>query len=160
MNPTQKMYLVSFLLLGSFSAFSEIKTYQSTDNTGENKYERINTVEKYLSDLSLSLKSMENKLDENARKIQALDSSIKNIKEKQEALITEAEARKKKDSKLGESKTASPAAPDTTEQTELDKLKADVLSLKNHDIERLKVNLEDLSDTVKAMQATLRTQNR
>jgi chromosome segregation ATPase len=159
MNPAQKMLLVSFLLLGSFSVHSEIRTYQSTDNTGENKYERINTVEKYLIDLSNSLKSMESKLDENAKKIQALDSTIKTIKDKQEAMIADSEAKKKKESKLGESKT-SPAAPDSTEQSELDKLKADVLSLKNHDIERLKVNLEDLSDTVKAMQSTLRTQNK
>ncbi|MGZ3787252.1 MAG: hypothetical protein ACXVLQ_01945 [Bacteriovorax sp.] len=126
-------------------AIAEIKIFQANDNSGLNKKERIYEVEAYLVDLSNTLRAMENKLDENSKKIKALDDVVKAMKE--------AEA-KKAESQLGEKRIA------PSQGSEMDKLKADVLALKNHDIEKLKINFEELNDTVKAIQASIRSQQK
>jgi len=135
----------SFFFVLCTNVNAEIHSYQSSDNTGLNKKERIDTVEKYLADLSTSLKSMENKLDENAKKLKVLEDVVKKLNDLDRA---------KMNAQLGEQKSIA-----TGDQGEMEKLKADILSLKNKDIEKLKTDLSDLTDTVKALQSTIRSQN-
>lgn len=139
----------SITLALSTNAVGEVKVYQSTDNTGLNKQERIEAVEGYLVELSKSLKAMEAKLDENAKKLSGIDNVVKAMTEadKQTALKLAAP-------KLGEQKV------DPKNVTEVEKLKADILVLKNEDIEKLKVQFGDLNETVKAIQATINDQSK
>jgi len=145
--------IVTIMLSLSINAVADIKVYQSTDNTGLNKQERIESVESYLIDLSKSLRAMEAKLDENAKKMGAIDSVVKAIvaqKAAEDKMVLQ---------KLGEKKSAAPAttiAPE--EMNDLEKLKADILILKNDDIEKLKGDFQELNDTVRALQATIKVQ--
>lgn len=135
--------LVSTLLTFSGKLIAEIKPYQSIDNAGLNKQERIEVIDKYMVDLVSSLKNMENKLDENSKKIKSLEDSFKSMK---------AAEIKKAEVVLGEKKTPLPK-----DLSEMEKIKADILAMKNQDIEKLKINVDELSDTVKALQATMKT---
>lgn len=145
--------IVTIMLSLSINAVADIKVYQSTDNTGLNKQERIESVENYLIDLSKSLRAMEAKLDENAKKMGAIDSVVKAMavqKAAEDKLVLQ---------KLGEKKLAAPTttvAPE--EMNDLEKLKADILILKNDDIEKLKGDFQELNDTVRALQATIKDQ--
>ncbi|AUN98195.1 hypothetical protein C0V70_08770 [Bacteriovorax stolpii] len=132
------------------STFAEIKTYQSTDNTGLNKKEQIDNLERYLMELSGSLKNMEAKLDANAIKIKTLEDIVKAIREQDIKKIQD---------QLGEKKTDSPAAaqaaPGPTMQ-EMDKLKADILTLKNEDIEKVQSDIRNLNSSVEYIQKMLK----
>jgi chromosome segregation ATPase len=167
----QTLVFSSLLLVLTTNSRAEIKTYQVTDETGLNKKERIDTVETYLSTLSTSLQKMEAKLDENAKKIMSLDQAIKDVQLKESKLeLAERQTQSKTAAKKTDKKTDADEAEkpvettgdielkvgEKTQKSEIDKLKADVLALKNQDIEKLKTNLEELSDTVKAIQATLK----
>ncbi|MBC7538314.1 MAG: hypothetical protein H7281_05810 [Bacteriovorax sp.] len=138
--------LISIIMLSaSIPAMAEIKTYQSIDNAGLNKQERIEVIDKYLVDLAASLKNMESKLDENSKKLKSLEDVVKVIKE------TEL---KKVEPQLGEKKTSPAVASKDLSETE--KLKADILTLKNQDIEKMKIDFQELKDTVNALQATIK----
>lgn len=145
--------IVTIMLSLSINAVADIKVYQSTDNTGLNKQERIESVENYLIDLSKSLRAMDARLDENAKKMGAIDSVVK-------AMVAQKAAEDKVVlQKLGEKKSAAPTttlAPE--EMNDLEKLKADILILKNDDIEKLKGDFQELNDTVRALQATIKSQ--
>lgn len=148
MKTIKETVIISLFCLGLSSSFAEIPGYQSTDNTGLNKKERIDAVETYLAKLAESISKLEQKLDENSAQIKNLEKAVKVFREEQA---------KKVDSKLGEAKVPTPGTPlEKTGPSELQKLKADVMALKNQDIEKLSKSLEELSDTVKAIQATLR----
>ena len=135
-------YSFLFIICGNLQA--EISTYQSSDNSGQNKFERIEVIEKYLIDLSSTLKKMESKLDENSKKIKTFDEQIKSLKDK--------------DQKIGNKELGESKIPNPKDMSEVDKLKNDFLSLKNNDVEKLKKEFQELSDTVKAIQSTLKTQ--
>lgn len=137
------LIILVFTLCGN--AMGEIQGYESSDNTGLNKKERIDSIEKYLIDLSTSLKKMEAKFDEHAKKIIALEDVVKKLNERNQAQTA---------NQLGEKKPES-----TGDQKEMDKLKADILSLKNKDIEKLKTDIEDLTNVVKSLQLIIRSQN-
>ena len=102
---------------------AEIKPYQSIDNSGLNKQERIEVIDKYLVDLVASLKSMENKLDENSKKVKSLEEVVKALKNAE--LIKPAPP-------VSEKKNSSVVA--AVDLKEVEKLKADLLTLKNQDI--------------------------
>jgi TolA-binding protein len=139
--------LISILMLTvSSPAMAEIKSYQSIDNAGLNKKERIEVIDKYLVDLATSLKNMESKLDENSKKLKSLEDVVKALKEAE---------LKKVEPKLGEKKITPPVASKDLSETE--KLKADILTLKNQDIEKMKIDFQELKDTVNALQETIRS---
>ncbi len=146
-----KIKLATLIIAMSVSALtyaeSKIKTFEPTDN-GQNKRERIEYVENYVVDLVTTLRSMESKLDENAKKIKALDDVVKTIKD---------DLSKKETAKLGEQKAPAKESKEVKEiYQEMDKLKSDILSMKNQDIEKLKIHFEELSETVRMLQATSR----
>lgn len=141
------MLILVIMLSASISAMAEIKPYQTIDNSGLNKQERIEVIDKYLVDLASSLKNMESKLDENSKKLKSLEEVVKVIKENE---------LKKVEPQLGEKKTTPAVASKDLSETE--KLKADILTLKNKDIEKMKIDFEELKDTVRALQATVKSQ--
>jgi hypothetical protein len=104
--------IILITLCGNVGA--EVQIYQSTDNTGLNKREQIESVEKYLISFSQTLKKMENTLDETAKKIQAQDIKILGLL------------------KDNQNKTL--------------------------ETEKIKTEYQKLSETVKAIQATIRDQ--
>ena len=137
------------IILGSLflmNAKAEIKPYQSIENTGLNKQERIEVIDKYLVDLAVSLKNMDSKLEENSKKLKSLEEVIKTIKDADQ---------KKADALLGEKKTTLPLA--SKDLNEVEKLKSDILTLKNQDIEKMKIDFSELKDTVEALQASFKT---
>ena len=136
--------ILAFALCNNLLA--QIKPYQTIDNAGLNKQERIEVIDKYLVDLASSLQNMQNKLDENSKKLKSLEDTVKFIKEAE---------LKKVEPQLGEKKITPIAASKDLNETE--KLKADILALKNQDIEKIKIDFQDLKDTVKAIQATIRS---
>ncbi len=144
--------LTSCLLIASFftQASAEIKTYESTDNTGINKKEQIEVIEKYLANLSGTLKTMEAKLEANTVKLKSLEDVIKVLKEQDIKKIQD---------QLGEKKTpaAASAAPNTEE---LDKIKADILAIKNEDIEKVQIEVRSLNSSVEQIQQLLKINKR
>lgn len=150
-NTIFRALLAIVFLAISTVAVAQIKEYQSTDNTGLNKQERIEVVEGYLTNLSKKLQSMEGQLNENSLRLSDLDKLVKKMvadKEAAEKILKE---------KIVEKKPADQKAA-ATEQTELEKLRADILVIKNDDIEKLKIDFREMIDTVRALQATMRIQ--
>ncbi|MDO9182150.1 MAG: hypothetical protein Q7U04_07065 [Bacteriovorax sp.] len=138
--------LSSILFVFCNLATAGVEIYQSTDNTGLNKQERIEAVEKYLIDLSNSIKKMESGMDDNSKKLKTLEDVVKTIKDNQDKLMI---------GSLGEKK------PDLRDQTdkntiEIDKLKTDIISIKNKDIEKLSIEFQVLLDAVKELQIKIR----
>lgn len=139
-------YLSLFSFVLCTRSMATISIYETTDNSGLNKQERIETMDKYLVELSASLKKMENKLEENSNKLKSLEDIVKIIKENQNKLV---------ETSLGEKKVTPKTA--TKEISEIDKLKADILYLKNKDIEKIKMDFQELQETVKIIQDKIRT---
>jgi TolA-binding protein len=140
--------VVLIALFLSNSAQAEVKSYEITENTGLNKLERIDTMDKYLVELSNSIKIMETKLNENSEKIKSLEGVIKIQKEEQ--------LKKQNEKIITEVSKSSPTS--SKDLSELEKLKADFIILKNTDIEKLKVDFQDQKETINIIQATLRSQ--
>lgn len=111
-------------VLFSLSCGAQVELYTNTDNTGINKLERINVIESYLQKLSGTLKSMEAKIDAQDLKLKSLEANVSAIKE-QDIKRLETQIAQKREVK-SEEKIA---------MEELEKLKADMVALKNDDIE-------------------------
>ncbi len=131
-----------FTLTLSANSFGGIQVFQTTDNTGLNKQERLDAIDKYLVGLSASIKNMEARLDENTKKIHEFDEVAKLIKGV--------------DIKQASEKNQGSSGKDLNE---IDKIKNDILSLKNNDIEKIKINVQELTETIKAIQATIKSHN-
>lgn len=112
----------------SLHCSAEIVTYNSTYNTGINKLERIGVIESYLTGLSGTLKAMEVKLDATDLKLKNLDATLAALKENDLKKIQDQLAKKPVEAK----------PEDRASLEELDKLKADMISLKNDDIEAIR----------------------
>jgi DNA repair exonuclease SbcCD ATPase subunit len=134
-----KTTILGFALLLSPLCNAQIEPYKSTDNTGINKLERIGVIETYLSNLSSALKNMESKIEANTLKLTSLENSLKN---KDEDI-------KKIQGQLGEKKPVGP------EMAELEKLKADMLAIKNEDIEKIRIQVQGLNYSVQSMQGLM-----
>ncbi len=139
--------LISFLLfLLLVLSLSEIPPYHSTENVGQNKKERIDSVEKYLIDLSQSLREMDTKIDENAKKVKGLEESVKDTLKELRSLTDKKEQASIDDKKTLVSKEA------RVDKSEMDKIREDILFLKNKDIEKLKIDFDELRELVKRLE--------
>jgi SMC interacting uncharacterized protein involved in chromosome segregation len=135
-------YLALFFVLFSMNSFSEVQEYKETENQGLNKLERIGHVEKYLSEIGHSMKSLELKLDENSKKMKDLDEVVKKLKIDLDKSIQERVGQKdNKAQSLGE---------------DLNKVKSEVEALKLKDIEKLKGELSRLTDAVIDIQGRMK----
>ena len=124
----KKTLIVVMTLAVSQLCYAEIKVYQSTDNTGINKKEQIEVVETYLKGLSVQLQIMESKIDESAKKLKTLEASIYSIKEIDLKKLQDQIVPQKDEDKTSVQKE---------NDEEMDKLKADILKIKNDDIIQL-----------------------
>lgn len=140
-----RSFILGYALFLSNLCNAEIQTYQSTDNTGINKLERIGVIETYLARLSGTLKIMETKLDASVVKIETMDSLIKSLKEENTKLKAE----------LAEKNSEKNVDP-----KEVEKLKADILSIKNEDIEKIRIQVQGLNYSVQSVQGLLESQKR
>lgn len=140
----QKVIITALILLNCNYLQAQTSIYQDTDNSGLNKKERIDNVEKYLTELSASVKKMEAKLDENDKKFKSFVEIVNVLKAKSEEAAR---------TKLGEEKKV-----DKSSNPEIAKLQSELDSLKSKDIEKLKNEVQGLSDTLKAIQSTLKSQ--
>jgi peptidoglycan hydrolase CwlO-like protein len=139
-NAMKTIFIVLFSSLLTFSSFGETPTYTETENTGLNKKERIDSIEKYLTDLANSIKKMETKFQENTTKLKDLEEIVNSLKKNEEKAAS---------AKLGEN-----AKPVT--MPEFQKLKTDLEALKNKDIEKLKSDIDVLSNSIFAIQGALK----
>ncbi len=124
-----KTSIFALAALFSLHCSAEIRIYKNTDNTGINKLERIGVIETYLSNLSGTLKAMEAKLDATDLKLKTLDTTLSALKEND---------LKKIQDQLTEQKAAIAKPQDKVSMEELEKLKEDMLTLKNDDIEAIR----------------------
>lgn len=139
-----KIFFIAAILgsfYSNFSIASEIKAYTVTENQGLNKFERIGVVENYLVSLSQTLQKFESKLDRQDERIKGLESKIETLTK----LKTEETATTRK----GVEKTAGNL------ESEIEMLKADILSLKNKDIDPLKNDVSDMSKILRNVERLL-----
>ena len=136
-----KRTIVVLLTLMSFHSFATLPSYESTDNQSMTKGERFDSIEKQMMAISNAVNSFEKTLNENAKKIKDLENIIKTLKDQDNIKAKE---------RVGEQ-------PDDSKKTtdEMKKLKADMLSIKNQDIEKIKVDIHDINDAIKVLQRNL-----
>lgn len=129
------------LFFSNFSIASEIKEYTITENKGLNKFERIGVVENYLASLSQTLQKFESKLDRQDERIKGLESKIE--------ALTKTKTEETPITRRGGEKTA------TNLESEIEMLKADILSLKNKDIDPLKNDVSDMNKILRNVERIL-----
>jgi polyhydroxyalkanoate synthesis regulator phasin len=146
------MKLIVFFLLvaAGQSGYAEIKIYESTDNTGINKREQIDVIEKYLITLSGQLKSLESKIDSNSFKIKSMETSIAGIKDIDLKKIQDQLSEKNEPEKVDAK----------NEEGELEKLRADILAVKNNDIESIRGDINSLKFSIRDIQSIIKTPKR
>lgn len=132
-------------------AKTEIKIYEKTDNTGINKFERIGVIEKYLMGLAEELTKLDQSINKNNEKINGLEASLNTFKTVDLKVIQE-----KIEGKTKDSKKDSDVDEIKLINQELEKLKQDILTLKNEDIEKLQVQLTGLKFNVDNLQKVLK----
>jgi len=133
-----KKICMAIVLLYSQSILANVETYQNTENTGLNKLERIDGIEKYLVNLSATLKNMENKLKDQGDRLDQVVQEVKTLKDNEAKRITAALGQKSND-------------PNAL-TGEIEKLRADYTTLKNDDIERLSKDILQLKEKLKDIQ--------
>ena len=142
--------VVFFVIFGALPLCSaEVQVYKSTDNTGINKKEQIDGIEKYLATLSAQLNSLEQKIDASAAKIKGLEGAVASIKDNDIRKIQEQIAPKPTDTKTVAQKASA-------SEEELEKIKADVLSIKNTDVEQIRLDINALRFSVKNLETILK----
>jgi peptidoglycan hydrolase CwlO-like protein len=131
--------LFFLIIFCSNIVFAETEIFKETDNTGLNKKERIDGIEKYLTDLSASIKHLENKFDENTKKLKSIEEVINKLN------ISS-------NKKLGEE------ISDQDSNPELTKLKKELDGIKSKDIEKLKLDITGLNESIKSIEKVLKIQ--
>lgn len=135
--------------------YAEIKVYQSTDNTGINKKEQIDGIEKYLAELGNQLRKMEEKIDAGSLKLKNMESAIAVIKEIDLKKIQEQLVLKNDPAKKATGKTSDETI-EVADKDELEKLKADILAIKNNDIEQIRLDISGLKFSIKNIESILK----
>ena len=135
-----KLLFLIFIFTSNALLSTEIPLYKTTDNTGLNKLERIDVIEKYLINISGTLQKIESSVNANVEKIGSLEKLISQIKESD---IKDLE--KKLSEKLDNSKSL--------DRDDLSKLQADLTILKNEDIELIRMQLQGLKSSVQLLQS-------
>ena len=139
------MKLLFFIFIFNSNALlsAEIPLYKTTDNTGLNKLERIDVIEKYLINISGTLQKIESSVNANVEKIGSLEKLISQIKESDIKSLE-----KKLSEKLDNSKNL--------DRDDLSKLQADLTILKNEDIEFIRMQLQGLKSSVQVLQSEIK----
>ncbi|NOT80700.1 MAG: hypothetical protein HOP07_17075 [Bacteriovoracaceae bacterium] len=138
---------IAFTLLILFINSTSAETFEESENKGLNKAERLGLIEKHLVDLTREVKDLEAKNAENTKTIKELDAVVKKYKEQEQKINAETEA-------------SSAAEKNTRDNLkineELKKLKEDVMSLKNQDIEQMQELINALRFRLDNIEKTLK----
>lgn len=140
--------------MSSSAISSGVKPYVGTDNAGLNRIERIEYIESYLTGLSQTLTRMEAKIQENSELLQKLDSSVALLKTKE---IKEIVENINKEALALTEGSATSTNGKKTYQEEIDLLKADILKLKNSDIQNLSTEVQGLGGVIRNLETILKT---
>lgn len=137
----------AFTLLILFINSSYAETFEESENKGLNKAERLGLIEKHLVNLTREIKDLESKNAENSKTIKELDAVVKKYKEKEQKMVAETEA----------SSAAEKNASDNLKiNEELKKLKEDIMSLKNQDIDQMQELINALRFRLDSIEKTLK----
>ena len=158
--------MVFSTLLFFSESWAQVKPYKEMDNEGMNRLERITGMEKYLSELAQTLMKMETKLSEFDVKFKNMDSQLAQIKDKDLKSLSssimelqEAKSEKNKKASSQSSEKTSELKPEEID-AELEKLKKDILTLKNEDFEKIQLDINSLKFSVESIQKVLKINNR
>ena len=133
-----KTLIIFSLFLISVTTQAAVKEYHETENEGLYKDERWSTLEKHLIELTNAFNKLESKVEENSKAIKGLEEKAKTVKVSETATPEVATGPKANGSKKVED--------------ELKKLNADILVIKDKDIERMKEDIRQLFISVKILQ--------
>ncbi|MBC7714176.1 MAG: hypothetical protein H7177_12605 [Rhizobacter sp.] len=142
-----KSLVVVLALVSAQLCYAEIKVYESTDNTGINKKEQIEVIEKYLTDLSGQLKNIEAKLEANTVKLKSLETNLS---------AKDSDIKKIQDQMVVDKKTPAKTDGQKAEASEMEKMKSDILAMKNNDIEPLREDVNAMRFSIKNIQGVLK----
>jgi hypothetical protein len=146
--------LYLFILLGAvLNATATVPSYQETDNEGMYKPERFSSIEKQLILVSKAVNAIEDKhaasaaalnekINENSKQIKLLEDQFKSLKP------TDTTAEHKASGRTTDKNVSL--------EDEMKKLKADFLSLKNQDLEKMSIELHELSLHLKQLESAAR----
>lgn len=161
--------LVVFILMTNFiyaqtstDTQTDPKEFKTTSEQGMSKFERLEYFDSYLKTISESVKSLDSKMDSQSKKIKILDESILSLKSDLENL----KQTKNADTVMGNKKSVLKDSPNSSDQDknslsisadEIAKMKQEIETFKIKDLAKLRSQINNLSDTVEAVQATLRS---
>lgn len=129
-----KTFVLAISLLVSASLLADVEVFKSQDNTGLNKLERIDGMEKSLVQYSAAIKNLESTVEEQRKLITELQKTVKILKDNDDKRVRAA---------LGERATDVQSAVG-----EIEKLKADFKEVENlkKEIERMKEAILDVRE--------------
>lgn len=147
-----KTLIVIGLLALTQPCYAEIKIYQTTDNTGINKKEQIEVIEAYLKDLSGMLKTIEARVEADSQRIKTMEANISAIREQ--------DIKKLQEQVTKVSTVAKDPANETAQQKanaeEMEKIKIDILTMKNNDIEPLREDIGMIRASLRNLQSAVK----
>lgn len=129
-----KTFVLAILLMISTPLLADVDVFKSQDNTGLNKLERIDGMEKALVKYSAAIKNLEGTIEEQRKLIDELQKTVKILKDNDDKRVRAA---------LGERATDVQSAVG-----EIEKLKADFKEIENmkKEIERMKEAILDVRE--------------
>lgn len=153
-----------FFSLGHAQSDTEVKedpkVFKTTTEQGMSKFERLEYFDTYLKTISDTMKSLEIKIDENSKKIKSLDENFQKFKLENELAKNKKVPEVIIESKKSISKSTSngiESEKNLTANDEIAKIKQDIELLKVKDLGKLRSQINNLADTLEAVQATLRS---
>ena len=139
--------LMFFCTVSLALAEPAVDSYNSTDNIGLTKKQRIDSVETYLAKMASDINEMEKKFNEAQDKIKAMQKELDVLSDFKKAI--DAKKKEEEDALKEAEDPKNKEKAKAKEKTELEKLKEDILALKNKDIEKLKMEMEYLREDMK-----------
>ena len=129
-----KTFVLAISFLISAPLLADVEVFKSQDNTGLNKLERIDGIEKSLIQYSATIKNMESTIEEQRKLIVELQKTVKVLKDNDDKRVRAA---------LGER-----ASDVQSAVGEIEKLKADFKEIENmkKEIERMKEAILDVRE--------------
>lgn len=123
---------ISFLFMQALLA--SVDVYKVTENTGLNKLERIDSIETYLVSLSAGLKNLESKMEEQTKKIEAMNKIVTKLEDN--------------DAKRVKAALGGPITSLEGATGEIERLRKDFTAIKNDEIEKLKKDILIIQERV------------
>lgn len=154
LKTNHNLFIFIFIIFFNNSTWGQVKAYKEMDNEGINKLERISIMEKYLADLAQTLMKMESKVNDFDGKFKTIDLQLELIRDKELKSI-ESSIKNLQESWDKKKSTQLPVSSEVVSE-EIEKIKKDILTLKNEDIEKIQLDLSTLKFSVESIQKMLK----